>query len=151
MRKILIFLLLTSASVADAQDAPRLLRAARMLDVRTGKILANPTILITGDRITAVNPQTPPANARVIDLGDVTILPGFIDAHTHLAGEIGPNMRLEPVTETEVDAAYKAVKHGRTTLLAGFTAVMSQLRWARQWSVATFWRRAWCRRATHSA
>jgi imidazolonepropionase-like amidohydrolase len=123
MRKILIFLLLTSASVADAQDAPQLLRAARMLDVRTGKILANPTILITGDRITAVNPQTPPANARVIDLGDVTILPGFIDAHTHLAGEIGPNMRLEPVTETEVDAAYKAVKHGRTTLLAGFTTV----------------------------
>ena len=123
MRKILFFLLLTSASVAGAQDTPQLVRAARMLDVRTGKILANPTVVITGDRITAVNPQTPPANARVIDLGDVTILPGFIDAHTHLAGEIGPNMRLEPVTETEVDAAYKAVKNGRTTLLAGFTTV----------------------------
>ena len=123
MRKILFFLLFTSASIAGAQDTPQLVRAARMLDVRTGKILANPTVLITGDLITAVNPQTPPANARVIDLGDVTLLPGFIDAHTHLASEIGPNMRLEPVTETEVDAAYKAVKNGRITLLAGFTTV----------------------------
>ena len=123
MRKILFLLLFTSASIAGAQDTPQLVRAARMLDVRTGKILANPTVLITGDLITAVNPQTPPANARVIDLGDVTLLPGFIDAHTHLASEIGPNMRLEPVTETEVDAAYKAVKNGRITLLAGFTTV----------------------------
>jgi imidazolonepropionase-like amidohydrolase len=50
-------------------------------------------------------------------------MPGFIDAHTHLGGEIGPNMLLEPVQETEIDAAFKAVKNGRTTLMAGFTTV----------------------------
>lgn len=123
MRKLLFVLLGFSASAAQAQDPPQLLRAARMLDVRSGQIIANPTLLISGGRIAEVNPATLPANAQAIDLGDVTLLPGFIDAHTHLAGEIGPNMRLEPVTETEVDAAYKAVKNGRTTLLAGFTTV----------------------------
>ena len=123
MYKILLTLFCVSASVLQAQEPPQLLRAARMLDVRSGKLLNDVSILVVGDRITAVNPPAPPANAKLVDLGDVTLLPGFIDAHTHLAGEIGPNMRLEPVTETEVDAAYKAVKNGRTTLLAGFTTV----------------------------
>ncbi|HEY0809319.1 MAG TPA: amidohydrolase family protein [Longimicrobiales bacterium] len=94
-----------------------------MLDVRSGRMIENASILVEGTRITAINPANPPANARVINLGDATLLPGFIDAHTHLSGEIGPNMRLEPVTETEVDAAFKAVKNGRTTIMAGFTTV----------------------------
>ena len=51
-------------------------------------MLRNAIVVVTGDRITAVNPATPPAGARTIDLGDVTLLPGFIDLHTHLAGEI---------------------------------------------------------------
>jgi imidazolonepropionase-like amidohydrolase len=70
-----------------------------------------------------VNPASVPAGARVVDLGDVTLLPGFTDMHTHLSGEIGPNMLLEPVTETDLDAAYKATRHARTTLMAGFTTV----------------------------
>ncbi|HEY0306280.1 MAG TPA: amidohydrolase family protein [Longimicrobiales bacterium] len=123
MLKLVTALPILWATAAYAQDAPTLVRAARMLDVRTGKIVSNASILVIGDRISTINPATPPANARTIDLGDVTLLPGFIDAHTHLSGEIGPNMRMEPVTETAVDAAYKAVKNGRTTLLAGFTTV----------------------------
>ena len=120
---VLIVLCVFAPPALSAQDTPTLVRAARMLDVRSGKIVNNVSILVVGDRISAINPATPPANARMIDLGDVTLLPGFIDAHTHLSGEIGPNMRMEPVTETAVDAAYKAVKNGRTTLLAGFTTV----------------------------
>jgi imidazolonepropionase-like amidohydrolase len=111
------------ASATHAQEAPTLLKAARMLDVRSGRMINNASILIVGDRISALNPPNVPANARVTDLGDVTLLPGFIDAHTHLSGEIGANMLLEPVTETAVDAAYKAARHGRTTLMAGFTTV----------------------------
>jgi imidazolonepropionase-like amidohydrolase len=98
-------------------------RAARLLDVATGQMRRNASVVVTGDRITAVNPATPPAGARLIDLGDVTLLPGFIDLHTHLTGEIGPTSFTEPVTMTSVDAALKSVRFGRTTLMAGFTTV----------------------------
>lgn len=99
------------------------LRAARMLDVESGRIIRDARVVVEGDRIAAVNPASLPAGVRVVDLGDVTLLPGLIDAHTHLTGEIGPNMLLEPVMLTELDAAYKSVRNGRTTLMAGFTTV----------------------------
>lgn len=108
-----------------AQDAQTVtvVRAARMLDVATGRMVNNPQIVITGGVITSVNSGSVPAGARVIDLGDVTLLPGLTDAHTHLSGEIGPNMMLQPVTDLEVDAAFESVRHARTTIMAGFTTV----------------------------
>jgi imidazolonepropionase-like amidohydrolase len=111
------------AQPAQQQPAAVAIRAARMLDVVSGQMVRNATVLVRGDRIVAVNPTSTPPGAQVIDLGDVTLMPGFIDAHTHLSGEIGPNTFTEPVTETSVDAAYKAVRNGRTTLMAGFTTV----------------------------
>jgi imidazolonepropionase-like amidohydrolase len=112
-----------SAQQQPTTAAPTVLRAARMLDVESGRIIPNARVVVDGERITAVNPASLPAGARVIDLGDVTLLPGFIDTHTHLGGEIGPNMLLVPVQETDVDAAFKAARNGRTTLMAGFTTV----------------------------
>ena len=115
---------LATAIAAEQAAAPVvMISAVRMLDVVSGQMLRNATVVITGDRITAVNPSAPPAGARTIDLGDVTVLPGFIDLHTHLAGGISATSFSAPVTETEVDAAYHAVKHARTTLMAGFTTV----------------------------
>src|SRR5687767_2003890 len=122
-----LFALVLFLSPAQAQDpAPpttTVVRAARMLDVVSGQMLRNVSVVVTGDRITAVNPASIPAGARVLDLGDVTLMPGFIDLHTHLSGEIGPNSFVEPVLETNVDAAYKATRHARTTVMAGFTTV----------------------------
>jgi len=106
-----------------AQPAPVVVRAARMLDVTTGRILQNVTVLVMGDRIAGVNPPSTPAGAQVIDLGNVTLLPGFMDLHTHLGGEISATSFIEPVTLTNVDAAFKAVKNARTTIMAGFTTV----------------------------
>jgi imidazolonepropionase-like amidohydrolase len=94
-----------------------------MLDVTTGQMLRNATVVVTGDKITAVNPATLPTSAQTIDLGDVTLLPGFIDLHTHLTGQIGAGTFTEPVTLTGVDAAFRAARYGRTTVLAGFTTV----------------------------
>ena len=94
-----------------------------MLDVGAGQIARTATVVVQGDRIIAVNPSSIPAGAQLIDLGDVTLMPGFIDAHTHLSGEIGPNTFIEPVTQTDADAAFKAARNGRTTLMAGFTTV----------------------------
>jgi len=103
--------------------SPVVIRAARMLDLTSGQMVRDVSVVVTGDRITAVNPPTLPSGARVMDLGDVTLLPGFIDLHTHLSGEIGANTFIEPVLETNVDAAYKATRHARTTVMAGFTTV----------------------------
>ncbi len=106
-----------------ASPATIVVRAARMLDVTTGQMLRNATVVVTGDRISAVNPASPPAGAQVMDLGDVTLLPGFIDTHTHLGGQISATSFIDPVRVTEVDAAFKAARHGRVTVMAGFTTV----------------------------
>jgi imidazolonepropionase-like amidohydrolase len=106
-----------------APPAVVLVRAARMLDVTTGQMLRGATVVVTGDRITAVNPSSVPAGAQVVDLGDVTLLPGFIDTHTHLGFQLGPRSFTEPVTETNVDGAFRAARYGRVTVMAGFTTV----------------------------
>src|SRR5688572_9947126 len=106
---VLMFAVSVALSAQQTQQPPAIaVRAARMLDVVSGQMLRNATVVVQGDRISAVNQASVPAGAQVIDLGDVTLLPGFIDAHTHLSGEIGPNTFIEPVTQTEVDAAFKA-------------------------------------------
>src|ERR1700761_3795927 len=64
------------------------LHAARMVDVRIGAVVQSPVILVEGERITAVGPGLAiPTGARRIELGDVTLLPGLIDAHTHLLSD----------------------------------------------------------------
>ncbi len=102
--------------------APVVVRAARMLDVRAGRIVNDAIVVVQGDRIVQVG-GTPPAGASVIDLGQATLLPGLIDAHVHLTGEIRPGFELGPVRETAADAALHGVVNARKTLLAGFTTV----------------------------
>ena len=64
-----------------------------------------------------------PKDARVVDLGDVTLLPGFIDLHTHLSGEISAASFTETVTLTMADLAFGAAHNARKTVMAGFTTV----------------------------
>src|SRR5688500_13112415 len=87
-RLLLAAVLLLPASLPAQATSVVVIRAARMLDVSTGRILGNTVVLVHGERIVGVNPATVPAGARTLDLGDVTLLPGFIDLHTHLGGEI---------------------------------------------------------------
>src|SRR5690349_3347018 len=88
-------LILFAALPLFAQTAPprvTVLRAARMFTGTSDSIVTPGVVVITGNRITAAGPSAAiPPDATVIDLGDATLLPGFIDAHTHLTGEMGTN------------------------------------------------------------
>ena len=107
------------------------IRASRLLDVRAGTVVRNPVVLVSGDQITAVGPSLPvPSGARVIDLGNAMLLPGLIDAHTHLLqnydGAFGgddPNMVLTVSTMSPAKRALLGVKMGMEDLEAGFTTV----------------------------
>ncbi|MBL8987829.1 MAG: amidohydrolase family protein [Gemmatimonadetes bacterium] len=130
MRSIAILLALAAAAaplapVATAQTPapPTVIRAARMLDVVAGRMVANATVVVENGRISAVNPATMPRNAKVVDLGDVTLLPGFIDLHTHLSSEISAGAFTRAVTNTLADEALGAAANGIKTVMAGFTTV----------------------------
>jgi len=105
-------------------DAPKpiVLHAARLLDIESGKIISPAEILVQGDRIAEVGSTVKrPASAQVIDLGDVTLLPGLIDAHIHLFLHPGAE-DLQTVEESVPQRTIIATQAAREDLLAGFTA-----------------------------
>ncbi len=111
---------ISRAAIAEEALA---LRARRMLDVRAGEMLENVTMLVEGERIAAVNPASVPEGARILELGDVTLLPGLMDMHTHLNYDLETNWVHRPVEETPELNALRGVPAARKTLLAGFTTV----------------------------
>jgi imidazolonepropionase-like amidohydrolase len=99
------------------------LKAQRWLDIDAGRVRTPALIAVEGERIAALNPAKPPAGAREIDLGDVTLLPGLMDMELNMlmGGPAGGN----PRSDVQDDPAFKslrAVVNCRTTLLAGFTS-----------------------------
>lgn len=115
-------LALSQAPLLAAQDAPTAITAARLLDVRTGQLHSPGLVVVHEGRITQVGGAAP-AGATRIDLGDATLLPGFIDAHVHLTFDIAPGFDLMPVRETAVEEVLHGVPAARRTLEAGFTTV----------------------------
>lgn len=106
-----------------AQEGPVVVRAARLLDVEGGAIVSDAVVVVEGDRIASVNPDALPPGAETIDLGDVTLLPGLIDAHTHLTGDLEGDWVHRGVTGTAAEAALRGARNARRTLEAGFTTV----------------------------
>jgi imidazolonepropionase-like amidohydrolase len=104
------------------------LRATRLLDGTGAPAINNAVVIVTDNKITAVGDAASvrvPAGAKVIDLGDVTLLPGFIDAHTHLIGRVlgDPDNDSSKVKDYDSFGAILGVLHARDTLMAGFTSV----------------------------
>ena len=104
------------------------LRAARMIDGTGAQMVSNAVVVVDGDRIVAAGPAATvavPAGARVLDLGDVTLLPGFIDTHTHIIGRTlgDPLADLAVVKDYASYGAIAGVANARNTLMAGFTTI----------------------------
>jgi imidazolonepropionase-like amidohydrolase len=104
------------------------LKAARLIDGTGKDAISNGVVVVTDDRITAVGAADRiqiPAGARVIDLGDATLLPGFIDAHTHVIGRVlgDPDNDLAVVKDYQAFEAILGVENANRTLLAGFTSI----------------------------
>ena len=104
------------------------LKAARLIDGTGAAPINNAVVVVTDNTITSVGAAgavSIPANAKTIDLGDVTLLPGFIDAHTHLIGRVlgDPAGDNAGVRDFESFAAILSVGYARETLMAGFTSV----------------------------
>jgi imidazolonepropionase-like amidohydrolase len=139
IRIYLLFLAsLANTCPVNAQSSPAsmplsvtLLRAGRVLDVRSGQYIENAGILIEGDRIKEVGRAADieihaPKGAAVIDLGHATVLPGLVDCHTHLMARIpnGPNgYALNLLTKSQAFRALEGAADARLTLYAGFTTV----------------------------
>ena len=112
------------AVLAHAQIQPQtiVLHAARLLDVENGSIVSPGEVLVIGERISEVGPKvTHPANAEIIDLGDVTLMPGLIDAHIHLFLHPGAE-DLQTVEESVPQRTITATLAAKADLMAGFTA-----------------------------
>ena len=114
--------LLVCAGAAQAQQTT-VLRAARMLDVAAGRVVENAVIVIEDERIVAVNPASVPEDAEILDLGDVTLLPGLLDTHVHLTGDLDRDSFTRSIRQGAPDAALRGARNARRTLLAGFTTV----------------------------
>ncbi|HEY6803310.1 MAG TPA: amidohydrolase family protein [Pyrinomonadaceae bacterium] len=104
------------------------LKAARLIDGTGSGVINNAVVVVTDNNIIAVGTSGSvniPANARVIDLGNVTLLPGFIDAHTHLIGRTlgDPEGDTAAVRDFASFGAILGVRNARATLLNGFTSV----------------------------
>ena len=104
------------------------LRAARLIDGTGAAPINNAIVIVANNKISVVGDVTSvriPSGVKVIDLGDVTLLPGFIDAHTHLVGRVlgDPEGDMAAVKDYESFAAILSVANARDTLMAGFTSV----------------------------
>ncbi len=122
----LVFAGAVAVGASSAQERSIAIRAGTLLDGTGANPVRNVLILIDGGRITAVGPDVQiPRHAEVIDLSDYTVLPGFIDAHTHLAGRIvgDGDWQHDGVVSGQADQALRGAMHAHQTLEAGFTTV----------------------------
>jgi imidazolonepropionase-like amidohydrolase len=116
------------AAPAARPPAPIIaVRAARMFDGRSDRMIENAVVVVEGTKIRDVGTGIAiPAGATVIDLGDATLLPGFIDAHTHLTGQASDNWLQDFYTglrRSVPEETLLASTYARKTLASGFTTV----------------------------
>jgi imidazolonepropionase-like amidohydrolase len=126
----LLSVLVSATAYGQAQKSASktyVLKAARLFDGKSNALVSPGVVVVTDGKIVAAGTSAAaPAGAEVIDLGDATLLPGFIDAHTHLTmaySEDYKQNRLDELQKTIAERALDASVNARVTLLAGVTTV----------------------------
>jgi len=129
MRQVMCAVLATLAVAnAIAQEPTTVIHAGTLLAVPGQAPKSNQSIIVAGKRIVRVedgfvDPASLDGDATLIDLSDKFVLPGLMDMHVHLLGELGPNSRLDALQVTTSMQAIKGAMHALRTLNAGFTTV----------------------------
>ncbi len=109
-------------ALADAQVT--VIRAGHLIDTEAGRVLDAQTIIVRDGIISEVGPSiAAPPNARVVDLSAYTVMPGLIDAHTHLTIDLKAQDPLAELDHTAAERAFGSLPNARAVLLAGFTTV----------------------------
>jgi len=122
-----LVILLSLGIATQAVDQLIVLKAARLFDGKSNALLQNAVVIVQGDKIVDAGSNLPiPSAAQVIDLGDATLAPGFMDAHTHLTADFSGNYnerRLQQLDLNVSEQAIRATAFARATVEAGFTTV----------------------------
>jgi imidazolonepropionase-like amidohydrolase len=112
---------------AQAADQLIVLKAARLFDGKSNALVQNAVVIVEGDKIVDAGNNLPiPSGAQVIDLGDATLCPGFMDAHTHLTADFSGNYNEHRLQELDLNVSEQAIRataFARATVEAGFTTV----------------------------
>ncbi|MBR9915771.1 MAG: amidohydrolase family protein [Algicola sp.] len=121
MLRLLALLLTTSVLGQNTY-----LHCGKLIDTKSGKVLTEKTIVVSGSKITAVENgylNVSSAEDVIIDLKDKTVMPGLIDMHVHIESETNPKAYLEDYTLNDADIAYNALHYAEVSLMNGFTTV----------------------------
>ena len=112
---------------AQAADQIIVLKAERMFDGKSKTLVQNGVVIVQGNAIVDVGSNLPtPSGAQVIDLGDATLAPGFMDAHTHLTLDYSGDYNVRRLHELDLTVSEQAIRatiFARATVEAGFTTV----------------------------
>jgi imidazolonepropionase-like amidohydrolase len=122
-----ILVLAIGAIPIRAADDVIVLKAKRMFDGKAKSLVPNGVVIVQGDKIVDVGSGLAvPSDAQVIDLGDATLAPGFMDAHTHLTLDYSGDYNVRRLQELDLNVSEQAIiatAHARATVEAGFTTV----------------------------
>ncbi len=123
----ILLVLLSFGISAHAADETIALKAARLFDGKSSSLVQNGVVIVQGDKIVDAGSNLPiPSGAQVIDLGDATLSPGFMDAHTHLTADYSGNYNGRRLQELDLNVSEQAIHatvFARATVEAGFTTV----------------------------